>query len=137
MKKIFLCLILICLILTGCGKKDEKTVLKEFGDKVNKTNSYYLSGKMELLNNEDVYNYNIGVSYEKDDHYKIELTNVINDHKQVILRNEDGVYIVTPSLNKSFKFQSEWPYNNSQSYLYQAILNDIENDDEASVEEKD
>ena len=93
MKKIFLCLILICLILTGCGKKDEKTVLKEFGDKVNKTNSYYLSGKMELLNNEDVYNYNIGVSYEKDDHYKIELTNVINDHKQVILRNEDGVYV--------------------------------------------
>ena len=92
-KKIFLCLILICLILTGCGKKDEKTVLKEFGDKVNKTNSYYLSGKMELLNNEDVYNYNIGVSYEKDDHYKIELTNVINDHKQVILRNEDGVYV--------------------------------------------
>ena len=75
-------------------------MLKEFGDKVNKTNSYYLSGKMELLNNEDVYNYNIGVSYEKDDHYKIELTNVINDHKQVILRNEDGVYVKTQESTK-------------------------------------
>ena len=40
MKKIFLCLILICLILTGCGKKDDKTVLKEFQNKVNNTDSY-------------------------------------------------------------------------------------------------
>lgn len=93
MKKIFLCLLLICLVLTGCGKKDEKTVLKEFEDKVNNANSYYLSGDMELVNNEDVYTYNIIVSYEEEDHYKIELTNVINDHKQVILRNEDGVYV--------------------------------------------
>ena len=46
-KKIFLCLILICLILTGCGKKDEKTVLKEFGDKVNKTNNYKLTTRRE------------------------------------------------------------------------------------------
>ena len=50
MKKIFLCLILICLILTGCGKKDEKTVLKEFGDKVNKTNSYYLCDENTTYN---------------------------------------------------------------------------------------
>lgn len=112
-------------------------MLKEFGDKVNKTNSYYLSGKMELLNNEDVYNYNIGVSYEKDDHYKIELTNVINDHKQVILRNEDGVYIVTPSLNKSFKFQSDWPYNNSQVYLLSSLLDDISNDEDRKFESTD
>ena len=97
MKKIFLCLISMCLILTGCGKQNEKTVLKEFQDKVLKSESYYLSGNMELVNNEDVYTYDIAVSYKKDDFYKIELTNVINDHKQVILRNEEGVYIVTPS----------------------------------------
>ena len=103
MKKIFLCLISICLILTGCGKKDEKTVLKEFQNKVENSDSYYLSGNMELVNNEDVYTYDIAVSYKSDDYYKIELTNVINQHQQVILRNGEGVYIVTPSLNKSFK----------------------------------
>ena len=97
----------MCLILTGCGKKDEKTVLKEFQNKVNGSNSYYLAGNMELVNNEDVYTYKIAVSYEKEDHYKIELVNAVNDHKQVILRNDEGVYIVTPSLNKSFKFQSD------------------------------
>ena len=129
MKKIFLCFILMCLFLTGCGKQSEKEILKEFQDKVNNADSYYLSGDMELVNNEDVYNYNISVSYKKDDYYKIELVNTINDHKQVILRNEEGVYIVTPSLNKSFKFQSDWPYNNSQVYLLSSLLDDITNDE--------
>ena len=137
MKKIFLCLISMCLFLTGCGKQDEKTVLKEFQDKVLKSESYYLSGNMELVNNEDVYTYDIAVSYKKDDFYKIELTNVINDHKQVILRNEEGVYIVTPSLNKSFKFQSDWPYNNSQVYLLSSLLDDIINDENRSFEATD
>ena len=135
MKKIFLILILFCLILTGCGKRDEKEVLKEFTSKVNNADSYYLSGNMELTNNEDVYTYNIQVSYQKDDYYKIELTNVINDHKQIILRNDEGVYIVTPSLNKSFKFQSDWPYNNSQVYLLSSLLDDISNDENRKYED--
>lgn len=135
MKKIFLCLILVCLFLTGCGKRDEKEVLKEFTSKVNNANSYYLTGEMELVNNEDVYNYKIGVSYQKDDFYKIELTNAINDHKQIILRNSEGVYIVTPSLNKSFKFQSDWPYNNSQVYLLSSLMDDITNDENRTFED--
>ena len=47
------------------------------------------------------------------------------------------VIVLTPSLNKSFKFQSEWPYNNSQSYILQSILKDIENDNERIFEEID
>ena len=125
------------LILTGCGKQDEKTVLKEYQDKVEKSESYYLSGNMELVNNEDVYTYDIDVSYKKDDFYKIELTNIINNHKQVILRNEEGVYIITPSLNKSFKFQSDWPYNNSQVYLLSSLLDDIINDENRTFETTD
>jgi outer membrane lipoprotein-sorting protein len=87
MKKIFLCLVLICLVLTGCGKKSEKAVLDKFNDLVMNSDAYYLSGNMELVNNEDVYTYDVMVSYMKDDYYKIELTNVINNHKQIILRN--------------------------------------------------
>ena len=45
------------------------------------------------------------------------------------------VIVLTPSLNKSFKFQSDWPYNNSQSYLLQPILKDIENDKEHTYKE--
>lgn len=122
-------LMLIFLTLTGCGKHSEKEVLKSFQDQILAADSYYLTGEMELVNNEDVYNYHISVSYKKDDFYKIELVNAINDHKQIILRNTEGVYIVTPSLNKSFKFQSDWPYNNSQVYLLSSLADDINNDE--------
>lgn len=43
--------------------------------------------------------------------------------------------VLTPSLNKSFKFQSEWPYNNSQSYLLQTIVKDLQNDENRIFEE--
>ena len=90
--------------------------------------SYSLEGSLSMTNNDDVYNYDVSVSYKKDDYYKVSLTNVSNNHTQVILKNNDGVYIVTPSLNKSFKFQSDWPYDNSQIYLLEALINDIESD---------
>ncbi len=130
MKKIFLTILLCGLFLTGCGKKGEKAVLSEFKDTVDNTKSYYIEGQMELVNNEDIYTYNIYVSYQADDYYKIQLINIINDHEQIILRNGDGVFVVTPSLNKSFKFQSDWPYNNSQVYLLSSLLDDISNDND-------
>lgn len=46
-----------------------------------------------------------------------------------------SISVLTPSLNKSFKFQSEWPYNNSQSYILQTILKDIKEDDDRIFEE--
>ena len=136
MKKIFLGIFLCLIFLTGCGKKSEGDVLKSYTSAVEKAKSYYLNGKMELVNNEDVYTYDISVSYEADDNYKIELVNTVNNHEQVILRNSEGVYVVTPSLNKSFKFQSDWPYNNSQVYLLSSLLDDINNDEERVFETK-
>ena len=50
-----------------------------------------------------------------------------------ILRNNQGIFVITPSLNKSFKFQSDWPYNNSQVYLIQSIINDIVNDKDRNL----
>lgn len=47
------------------------------------------------------------------------------------------VYVITPSLNKSFKFQSDWPYNNSQVYLLNSILEDLKEDEERTFENKD
>ena len=137
MKKIFLGIFLCLIFLTGCGKKSEGDVLKSYTSAVEKAKSDYLNGKMELVNNEDVYTYDISVSYEADDNYKIELVNTVNNHEQVILRNSEGVYVVTPSLNKSFKFQSDWPYNNSQVYLLSSLLDDINNDEERVFETKD
>ena len=71
------------------------------------------------------------------DYYKASLVNKENDHEQIILKNKSGVYVVTPSLNKSFKFQSEWPYNSSQAYILSSLLKDLENDSNVILEEKE
>ena len=47
------------------------------------------------------------------------------------------VIVLTPTLNKSFKFQSKWPYNNSQSYLLQSVINDMKNDSKLSMKKND
>lgn len=47
------------------------------------------------------------------------------------------VIVITPSLNKSFKFQSDWPNNNSQSYLLDSVANDLKNDEDYTFTQKD
>ena len=137
MKKTFLIFVLAVIFLTGCGKTSSSKVVDEFGKKINNLKSYYVEGVMELINNEDIYTYNVKVSYKKNDYYKIDLVNTTNNHEQVILRNDTGIYVITPSLNKSFKFQSDWPYNNSQVYLLTSLLDDINNTDNISMKEVD
>lgn len=128
--KIFKVLFLISIfLLVGCSTKNSDDILKKLEKKLENANSYYLEGIMEIMNNEDTYTYDVKVSYKKEDYYRIELINTMNNHEQVILRNDDGVYVVTPSLNKSFKFQSDWPYNNSQVYLLNSILEDLLEDE--------
>ncbi len=140
MKKIFsvLAIFIFTICLTGCGKEDKKTVLNKIDKKVNNVNGYKLEAEMELINNEDSYKYDVTVSYKKNDNYRVSLRNKTNNHEQIILKNDDGVYVLTPELNKSFKFQSKWPYNNSQSYLLQSVVNDMKNDPKLNmVKEKD
>lgn len=136
MKKILFSILLVFL-LVGCGKKDVDDVFSKLEKKVSSSDGYYLEGTLEMVNNETTYIYDVDVSYEKEEKFRVSLKNQTNDHQQVILRNEDGVYVITPSLNKSFKFQSEWPYNNSQAYLLQTLLKDIKNDPEKTFEKND
>ena len=67
--------------------------------------------------------------------FKVCLKNTTNNHEQIILKNKDAVYVLTPNLNKSFKFKSEWPYNNSQIYLLQPIVTDLKSDKKRTFKE--
>ena len=136
-KILFLMIFFFTLLLVGCGKYGEDDAIKDFKKKIDKADSYRVTGTLEITNNDDTYQYTVDASYKKDNNYRVSLINKSNNHEQIILKNSDGVYVVTPSLNKSFKFQSDWPYNNSQIYLLSSILNDIKNDTERKFEEKD
>lgn len=138
MKKYLLCIIaLLCVLTVGCMKKGENDIVKNLTKKIENSKAYHLTGTLEMVNNENSYLYDVDVSYQKEDNFRVSLKNQTNNHEQIILKNSEGVYVLTPSLNKSFKFQSEWPYNNSQSYLLQSILKDITDDTERTYEENE
>lgn len=137
MKKIFLCTILVLIVcLTGCGSIKDKDIRESFIKNTTNLKSYYMEGTLKITNNDDSYEYDVKTSYKKDDNYKVSLVNKANKYEQIILKNEDGVYVITPSLNKSFKFQSDWPKNNSQSYLIDSVANDLEKDDNYTFTQK-
>ena len=94
MKKIIpLILLIISIILTGCGKYDEKDIQKDLKKNMDKLSAYQLEGDLEIVNNDDVYSYKVNVSYKKDDNYKVSLTNKSNNYEQIILKNKQGVYV--------------------------------------------
>jgi outer membrane lipoprotein-sorting protein len=130
-KILFMCFFI--LLFTGC-KESKMDVLKDLSRKIDGLNSYHLTGVLDINNDENTYSYDVDVSFLKENFFRVLLKNKTNNHEQVILRNGDGVFVVTPSLNKSFKFQSEWPYNNSQCYLLHNLISDIKNDSDKVFE---
>lgn len=116
---------------------DSSSSIKKYKKLLNDSSMYKLTGEMDIVSNEELYHYNVTVDYMEREYYKASLINKDNRHEQIILKNENGVFVVTPSLNKSFKFQSEWPYNSSQAYILSSLLKDLENDSNVTFEEKE
>ena len=124
MKKIAVLLSLL-LIITGCASKNSNNKIDKYLKKIKNSEAYSIRGSMEIYNDSDTYTYAINVLYKAPDYYKVSLINQGNNHEQVILKNDDGVYVITPALNKSFKFQSNWPSNSSQAYILHNLLEEI------------
>ena len=90
-----------CLFLTGCGNNNLENVVDNLTKKINDLKSYSIEGNLEIMNNDDVFNYRVKVDHQKNDYYKVSLVNVKNNHEQIILKNDDGVYVQT---HKSMQF---------------------------------
>src|SRR5699024_8734502 len=87
---------------------------------------------------EEAHSFQIDVWHKKKDFYRVSLENEEDEKgNQVILKNEEGVFVLTPALDKSFKFQSDWPQNSSQPYLYQSLVSDVLKDEDAEFEATD
>jgi len=112
-------------ILAGCGSKNADSIVKDLDKVVEKMESYEGSGTMILHTGQQPLEYKVEVWYQKPDMYRIALTNAKRDITQIVLRNDDGVFVLTPQLNKSYRFQSDWPDNQGQVYLYQTLAQSI------------
>lgn len=118
-------MMLITVVASACGAKNADSVVKELDKVQNKLESYQAKGTMTLNTSQQPLEYKVEVWYQKDHYYRIALTNAKKDITQIVLRNDDGVFVLTPRLNKVFRFQSDWPDNQGQVYLYQTLLSSI------------
>ncbi|RDW17171.1 DUF4367 domain-containing protein [Oceanobacillus arenosus] len=126
---------LLILVLAACGEKSQEDVVKKLGENLEKLGSYKAQAEMTMNTGQEEQKFNIDIWHKKKDFYRVALSSNVDDKgSQIILKNADGVFVLTPALNKSFKFQSEWPQNSSQPYLYQSLINDVLKDSEAAFE---
>lgn len=120
--------ILILAVIVVAGFKivsGKNSVQKQATDLQEKLSSYHLEGNLEMRNGDEIRNYNVKVSYllqDGKDYYRVSLFDTSVNQEQLILRNADGVYVLTPSLNQVYEFQGDWPNNSPKPYIYQSLL---------------
>jgi outer membrane lipoprotein-sorting protein len=116
-------------ILAACGEKTEEDVVVAIKEKLENMTGYKTNAKMTLQTGEAPQEYNVEVWHKKDKYYRVHLkSDKKKEHSQMILRNDEGVFVLTPALNKSFRFESSWPENISLVYLYESLMADVLND---------
>lgn len=130
-------LVAVMVILAACGAPSKEDVMKKLSGKWNDTKGYDLQATMEIKTGAEPRLYDVAVWHTKPAFYRVNVTQAGSKDSQMIVRNKDGVYVVTPSLGKTYKFQSDWPAQNSQAYLIGALSDDIKADKNATMTEKE
>lgn len=128
MKKIFGLILLSLLVLVGCKNKDNVDEVARVTNYLSGLSSYSLTSKMTIQRPDKNVSVQVNVDYLSPSYYKVCFK---GDNEQLIIKNDTGVYVITPSLNKEFRFDSNWPLNSSHAYLLEAINKDIKADKEA------
>jgi len=128
----------LTLFLAACGEKSKESVVAKLDEKVEAMDGYKAKAEMKMSTGQEEQKYEIDIWYKQKDFYRVSLANDQDEKEsQIILKNEDGVFVLTPALSKSFKFQTDWPDNSSQPYLYASLVTDVKQDDEADFEQTD
>lgn len=126
------------LFVTACSGKSKESIAKKLEDKVETMSGYKAQAEMTMKTGQEDQVYQLEIWYQKEDFYRVTIMNGQDEeNQQTILKNDEGVFVLTPALNKKFKFQTEWPENSSQPYLYQSYVHDILTDEQATFEQTD
>ncbi|WP_010651750.1 LolA family protein [Oceanobacillus massiliensis] len=126
-------LALMVILMAACGEKSQEDVIAKLEKNTEEMTGYKAKAEMSMNTGQEEQKFNIEIWYKQGDFYRVTLENNLEEQEsQIILKNEDGVFVLTPALDKSFKFQTEWPENSSQPYLYQSLVKDVLKDTEAA-----
>ncbi len=134
MKRILGLMLLCIVLLTGCQSQDSANEVTRVTNYLSGLTSYSLTSRMSINRPDKNVSLNVDVDYLSPNYYKVSFK---GDSEQLIIKNDSGVFVITPSLNKEFKFDSNWPLNSSHAYLLEAINKDIKADSEATGTQND
>lgn len=132
-----LMVIACCFLLAACGKATQEEVIQKVEKKWVAAQGYELDATMEIRTGAEPRMYDVNVWHTKPDFYRVTVNTQGEDEKQMIVRNEEGVFVVTPALRKTHQFQSDWPKENSQGYLIGTLAEDLMADKSAVMTEDD
>lgn len=131
--KIFLLVLTLTLTLTFVGCKKKKPVETTFPEIVSKLTSYKMVGKLESTYPSGTKECIVTTYYRSPGDYRVEIKNPNVNETQIMVKNSTGVYVIIPSINKTFKVNSNWPSNTSYPYLLESLKNDIVSDNNLST----
>ena len=129
MKRILLLMILMLTVLTGCNKNKNHSV-NDVVKYLEGLDSYSLTSTMKINKEDKTISLDVTVDYLAPNYYKVVFG---NDNEQIIIKNDKGVYVLTPNLNKEFKFDGSWPSNSSHAYLLDSICKDLKMDSTSTI----
>ena len=137
-KGIFVFLLLFVAGLSSCGKQTKtEDAYSSFINSITEAKSYVLKAQMEVQRDEGSNIFDVEVSYKSPNYYRVNYQNQSSNSRQILLKNNEGVYVLSPELNKEFRFDSTWPLNSSHIYILNKVVDDLSSDNERVVECKD
>ncbi len=113
--------------LSGCSSK---AVEKSFPEEISELKSYKLEATIQTFFQNGNKEANVVVYFKEPNLYRVELTNSLVNEKQIMIKNDKGVFVILPSINKTFKINSNWPTNNNQPFLLESISKNLLHNDE-------
>lgn len=131
MKKIVLLMLILVSSFLFIGCKQNNDPKETFLTKLSECKGYKVEGLLETFFENGRKQNDFTIYYKQQDNYKVVLQCNETTDKQIVLKNNDGVFVLIPSVNKNFKIKSTWPTNASYPYLLQSLAQDITNDKEA------
>lgn len=95
--------------------------------------SYHTEATMDIVTKDEVRSFYVTVDFNKkedNDLFRISLLDKNINQEQIMLRNKEGVYVLTPKLNQVYQFKGDYPLNSPKPYLYHSLIDGIKNNED-------
>lgn len=114
-------------LVAGCGAPSKQNVVSKLQTQAKElgATNYQSTATMTVQMENGSQTYYVETSYDSPTTYKIALGDANKHINQIIVRNPNGMFIVSPSLQKVFRFNGNWAQNQGHIYLYDQVLEQI------------